>query len=73
VPMTFVMFVHLSACSSTAPTGHISLKFNIGTFMKICQRNADLVKMDKTIAHIGPKYILLLPVITIRHKSPVFN
>lgn len=41
--------IYLSACITAAPTRRISLKFDIGAYMKICQGYVNLVK-------IGQKY-----------------
>jgi hypothetical protein len=36
--------VRLLACISTAPTGWISVKLDVRTFMKICRATPDFVK-----------------------------
>jgi hypothetical protein len=54
----FVMSVCLSACISAAPTGRVSLKFNMGGEPlggKNCRRNQQLVKIGKNSRHWRPK------------------
>jgi len=47
---SFIMSVRLCACINSAPTGRIYVKLRLGTSVKTCRENPDLVK-------IGPKYL----------------
>jgi len=39
------MLIYLSACISVTPTGWISIKFDTGACMNICQENPNVVKL----------------------------
>jgi hypothetical protein len=58
--------VCLSACIRTAPTDRFPWNLILGTFMKICGENPNLVKIRQKWR---PKYIVLLPATLNRHKS----
>lgn len=46
-----IMSVHLSACSSMAPTGWIVLKFYTGFLYGNMLRKSKWLKLDKNIGH----------------------
>jgi hypothetical protein len=43
--MSVCMFIHLSACNNSAPTGRIFVKFYVCLFWKICRKNSFFIKI----------------------------
>lgn len=60
---------------SAVPTGHIRVKCNYGTCMKICRENPVRLKSGKNIGKFVSrrKWVLFLPVKINRHKNVFFE
>jgi len=47
VPLSFCLSTFQLACISAAPNGGISMKFDIGNFLKICRETENLLKCEQ--------------------------
>jgi hypothetical protein len=69
--LSFCLSTFQSACISAASNGKISVKFDIGDFLKICQKMKICLNANKNIGHLTwrPTGLSSLAATHIRYKS----